>query len=411
MEILKKVAGTPMRFHSAVKRAIISGIILLLMPAMASAQSGSRYIKQLQGNQSVIVFVHGIFGDSISTWTNPNGAYFPALLVSDPFFSAYDVYVYEYPSRFLGTGFSIDEIAENMRLTLDTDLASDHKEIIFVSHSMGGLVTRAYLNKNRAAADRVRLAYFYSTPTTGSELASIASLVSRNPHLAKMKPMESADYLADLQRQWLDINFQIPSFCAYEKQSTYGINVVTQASASNLCNRRLDPIDADHITIVKPADTRDTPYLALKSAIQQTPPKVSANSATGVIHPVEAFLSHARAVEAQGYIGDQDTQTHTVFMRVNFRFLENRVNNVAYFRSFDDVSVKWISKSGGSGNSASAWFVLSPTETSPETFTAIVALKFSRRPEAGDRLIGRLRRGEAERSCAYLSGLSPTNMW
>src|SRR6516225_4529894 len=148
MEILKKVAGTPMRFHSAVKRAIISGIILLLMPAMASAQSGSRYIKQLQGNQSVIVFVHGICGDSISTWTNPNGAYFPALLVSDPFFSAYDVYVYEYPSRFLGTGFSIDEIAENMRLTLDTDLASDHKEIIFVSHSMGGLVTRAYLNKN-----------------------------------------------------------------------------------------------------------------------------------------------------------------------------------------------------------------------------------------------------------------------
>jgi triacylglycerol esterase/lipase EstA (alpha/beta hydrolase family) len=281
-----------MTLHCAVKRAIISAIILLLTPVLGSAQLGSRYTKQSQGNQSVIVFVHGIFGDSVSTWTNRNGAYWPDLLGSDPFFSRYDVYTYEYASRLVGTFFSIDEIAENMRLTLDADLVSDHKEIIFVSHSMGGLVTRAYLNKNRAAADRVRLAYFYSTPTTGSELASIASLVSRNPQLAQMRPMQSAEYLGDLQRQWLDINFQIPSFCAYEKQSTYGVNVVTQASASNLCNRRLDPIDADHITIVKPADTRDTPYLALKSAIQQTPPKVSADSETGVIHPVEKNFEH-----------------------------------------------------------------------------------------------------------------------
>jgi triacylglycerol esterase/lipase EstA (alpha/beta hydrolase family) len=266
-----QVARTPMTLHCAVKPAIISGIILMLAPVLASAQSGSRYIKQAQGDQSVIVFVHGIFGDSVSTWTNRNGAYWPSLLASDPFFSPYDVYVYEFASRFVGTGFSIDEIAENMRLTLDTDHVSDYKEIIFVSHSMGGLITRAYLNKNRAVADRVQLAYFYSTPTTGSELASIASLVSTNPQIAKMKPTQSDEYLADLQRQWLANNFQIPSFCAYEKQSTYGVKIVTQASASNLCNRRLDPIDSDHMGIVKPADTRDTPYLALKVAIQQTP--------------------------------------------------------------------------------------------------------------------------------------------
>jgi pimeloyl-ACP methyl ester carboxylesterase len=379
-----QVARTQMTLQRAVMRAVISAIILLLTPVLASAQSGSRYIKQSQGNQSVIVFVHGVFGDSVSTWTNRNGTYWPTLLGSDPFFSHYDVYVYEYASRFLGTGFSIDEIAENMRLTFDSDLVPDHKEIIFVSHSMGGLVTRAYLNKNRAAADRVRLAYFYSTPTTGSELASIASLVSRNPQLAKMRPMQSAEYLGDLQRQWLDINFQIPSFCAYEKQSTYGVNVVTQASASNLCNRRLDPIDADHMTIVKPANIRDTPYLALKAAIHETSPKVSADSMTGVIYPVDAFLSHEQAVKAQGYLFDKETQTHTVFMRINFRFLENRLNNIVYFASFDDVSIKWISKSGDSVGTAR--FVSAPSETNPETFTAIVKLEFSRRPEAGDRL-------------------------
>jgi pimeloyl-ACP methyl ester carboxylesterase len=369
-----------MTFSDSAKRAIVAAAFLLLTCVGGIGQTNSRYIKQGPGNQSVIVFVHGIFGDSISTWTNRNGAYWPALLTSDEFFSSYDAYVYEYTSRFVGSAFSIDEIAENMRLIFDADLVSDHKEIIFVSHSMGGLATRVYLNKNRNAAARVRLAYFYSTPTTGSELASIASLASGNPQLAKMRPMQSAEYLGDLQRQWLNINFEVPSFCAYEKQSTYGVNVVTQASASNLCNRRLDPIDADHLTIVKPASPRDTAYLALRAATQQTARK-AADIKTGIIRPVDAFLSHEKAVAAQRYISAGETQVHTAFIRMNFRFLENRLNNAAYFGSFDRIDANW------NGAQISAHLLSADHRAKPETFSAIVALEFPRRPSAGDTLI------------------------
>jgi len=86
-----------------------------------------------------------------------------------------------------------------------------------------------------------------------------------------MKPMQSTDYLADLQRQWLSANFSIPAFCAYETQTTSGVNVVTQASTSNLCNQRLDPINADHISIVKPTSVRDVRYIAFKTAVIQSP--------------------------------------------------------------------------------------------------------------------------------------------
>jgi pimeloyl-ACP methyl ester carboxylesterase len=139
-----------------------------------------------------------------------------------------------------------------MRLFFQADGVSSLRDVSFIAHSMGGLAARAYLLKNRDVAQNTRLLFFYSTPTTGSEVASITSLITNNPQLTGMKPMQSADYLGDLQRQWLAASFQIPSFCAYETRPTYGINVVTQASASNLCNRRLDPIDADHISIVKP---------------------------------------------------------------------------------------------------------------------------------------------------------------
>lgn len=259
--------------HLACRFLVITFAIVLTLTEARSASSASRYIRRSPDATSVIVFVHGIFGDSSETWTNANRTYWPTLLTTDSFFSEYDVYVYEYPSRFVGGGFSIDEIAENVRLLFEADQVADHKEIIFVAHSMGGLVTRAFLNRNPKVSERVRLAYFFSTPTTGSEIASIGALISANPGLAKMTPMTSDSYLADLQRQWLSLNYVIPSFCAYETRRTYGVNVVTQASASNLCNRRLDPIDADHLTIVKPEGPRDTSFLAFKSAIQAVPRK------------------------------------------------------------------------------------------------------------------------------------------
>jgi pimeloyl-ACP methyl ester carboxylesterase len=263
-----------MASHFACRFLILIFAIALTLTEARSESSASRYIiRKSPDAMSVIVFVHGIFGDSSETWTNANGTYWPTLLKTDPFFSEYDVYVYEYPSRFVGGNFSIDEIAENVRLLFEADQVADHKEIIFVTHSMGGLVTRAYLNRNPKVSERVRLIYFFSTPTTGSEITSIGALVSTNPGLAKMKPMTSESYLGDLQRQWLNVNNFIPSFCAYEKRTTYGVNVVTQQSASNLCNRRLDPIDADHMTIVKPDGPRDNSFLALKSAIQATPRK------------------------------------------------------------------------------------------------------------------------------------------
>ena len=66
---------------------------------------------------------------------------------------------------------SIDELAENLRLILDSEGIRSGPELIFVVHSMGGLVTRALLTKYRDIAQRVKLIYFFATPTTGSEQA------------------------------------------------------------------------------------------------------------------------------------------------------------------------------------------------------------------------------------------------
>jgi hypothetical protein len=59
----------------------------------------------------------------------------------------------------------------------------------------------------------------------------------------------------------------------------YGRIIVDQGSATNLCNEHIDPIDANHLTIVKPTDEESQSYRALKEAFEDTEPplhKVSA---------------------------------------------------------------------------------------------------------------------------------------
>ncbi|AKD56957.1 esterase/lipase family protein [Spirosoma radiotolerans] len=253
--------------------------VLLIVQVVLSRCSGvpqetdnvvSEYIRNDSKNAGIIVFVHGVTGNSRDTWTNQvTGAYWPKLIAEDSTFKNFNIYVYNYPSPVLGKSYNIDEIAENMRLVLNNDKIFNHKQVAFLSHSMGGLVTRSFLLKNRDFIPKVLMAYFFATPTTGSEVAGIANLLSNNPQFGKMLSMDSDSYLADKQRDWQAAGISFPCYCAYEIQNTYGQKIVQQQSATNLCNKRFDPIDANHIDIVKPANTSSTAYIAFKSAFEE----------------------------------------------------------------------------------------------------------------------------------------------
>lgn len=252
-------------------RAKLFAVIVLcgLSTYQKYAHAESKYLRNDDSNRQVIVFVHGVMGNSLDTWTNnETKAYWPSLIAQDQAFSNSNIFVLDFASPKIGVSFSVDELADNMRLILESNGVSLQTEIIFVAHSMGGLVTRAYLAKYRDVAKKVKFIYFLATPTTGAAIASIARLASFNPQFAKMVPMTSDSYLADLQRTWLASSelSSLPSYCAYELQFVAGLKIVEQQSATNLCNRRLDPMNYNHIDIVKPANAKADQYLAFKSA-------------------------------------------------------------------------------------------------------------------------------------------------
>ena len=215
-----------MLYHAAAQKTALCLFIALATVALGAAQTKPQatipWVRKLPTNHGVIVFVHGVTGDERSTWTSGD-QYWPAMLTHDPAFDGQNIYVYKYPSPTLGKAFSIDQIADNMRLVLTDDGVLGYSELSIISHSMGGLVTRAFLLKDRDVVPRIRMIYFFATPTTGSPYALLASIFSRNQQFMQLYPMRQTDsYLGPLQSDWLAAKFPFKSFCGYETQPLYG---------------------------------------------------------------------------------------------------------------------------------------------------------------------------------------------
>lgn len=270
----------PIRYLSAIWYTLLAAALLMACrngeeprpgPAPDPHPKYPGYYLKEPGNQGVIVFMHGVLGNAEGTWTNSTTkAFWPAIVKNDAEFKGFDIYIYQFPTTLFKRSMSIDKISEDLRLELQNAKVFDHKEVIFVCHSMGGLVTRSFLQKYQDYASQVSFIYFFSTPTEGSEIAVLAKWLSINPQYGDMVPISDTNYLANQLHAWLAAQFPIASYCAYEDQATAGQQVVPMRSAAALCNRPPTPISANHMEVVKPKDQDDKPHRALQNAFRET---------------------------------------------------------------------------------------------------------------------------------------------
>jgi pimeloyl-ACP methyl ester carboxylesterase len=248
-----------------------AALLLYFLSSINRAQC--EWIRHNPNSRGVVIFVHGLFGDARTTWTaEKTHTYWPEMLLNDPLFKDQDVYVLQYQSSWSNQGFSIDQLADKMRLELQSDGVLSHKHIIIVSHSMGGVLTRAFILRYRPISAQIRFLYFLATPTTGNSLARIASLFSKNAQVQSLLSLnQPGTYLAQQQSDWLAADLHLKSYCAYETKPLDHLIVVERDSATNLCSEHLSPIDADHRSIAKPESPSSESYRALKEAIMETP--------------------------------------------------------------------------------------------------------------------------------------------
>jgi len=233
----------------------------------------------------VIVFVHGLHGDR-TTWRAGNGAYWPDLVRTDPHFQNSDVVVAEYPTPSMRGTYSTTKLAEMLWQSLNKQHVWEHREVVFIAHSLGGLLTEEMLLNHPSDAAHVVFVVSYATPHEGSFVASMARIYDSDPLLTDLSSSDDNSFLADLEQRWRSVPYaaRIHRYCAYETQDTAsgaGIGrylhaharVVSYYSATYGCDVDTPPqkVNADHIDIVKPAGRQSDAYTFFAKVYRNNP--------------------------------------------------------------------------------------------------------------------------------------------
>lgn len=230
-----------------------------------------------------IVFIHGLGGDPYSTWKKDDH-FWPEWLAED--FPSVSIWTLEHPSAIFasmltGGGMSFAERARAIEDYLDAKNIGTYKPVVFVTHSLGGILAKAALRKSSdlAAGDNSTLlkstagVVFMATPHKGSSFANFAKVPMAPISDVAKELQKNSSHLDDLNEWYRNhsISNEVKTGAYYEKDKYLNkFQVVTKDSADpgvHLCNPI--PVDSDHFDICKFTDRENPIFLSIVKFIDR----------------------------------------------------------------------------------------------------------------------------------------------
>ena len=244
-----------------------------------------------------IVFVHGLTGDRERTWTK-NGTCWPQSLLPGEIPTA-RVMTYGYDAYFLRRhGPVLSHRIRDHALDLLNALAAsrakgeaEQRPIIFVVHSLGGIVCKdALVVANRGPEQYLHMIFesthgivFMATPHSGSALADMARLPMQvfglvrpvNSDLVSVLETQSevleriqSDFLA-LVRSRATLGSPFNIICFYESLPMSKMGIIVPKDSAILPGYHCGSIRADHRDIVRYETTEDPGFVDVVSVLQR----------------------------------------------------------------------------------------------------------------------------------------------
>lgn len=236
-----------------------------------------RWVQRTPGSIA-IVFVHGILSSGESCWLNKNGTYWPDLLASDLPHS--NICVATYTTGIDAHSFSVNDIANSLFEELRHESVMQHGQIVFVCHSMGGLVARRMLVAKQGSFVNKQIGVFLvASPSLGSAyanwLAPIAEFLGHAQARA-LRMGESNEWLTTLDEDFFTLveGFRIAGRELVEDQSIFRIGplsltqIVSPLSGERFFREPLRIGGTDHFSIAKPPNSEALQHKVLVEFIR-----------------------------------------------------------------------------------------------------------------------------------------------
>jgi len=233
-----------------------------------------RWIRKLGETASpiAVVFVHGVLSAGETCWRHQNGTYWPELLSRQEAIGDVGIYEFTYHTDFFSGSYNLGNIVDALKECLRLDGVNSARKIVFVAHSMGGIVARRYVVQrfDELVERGAELGLFLiASPSLGSSYASWLSPIAR------LMGHAQGQALAFCQNNvWLnDLNSDFRNVLARRKLAVHGRELVEDRfvvlKRLRILQQVVPPFSgaayfgeafkvplSDHFSIAKPVDSQ-----------------------------------------------------------------------------------------------------------------------------------------------------------
>jgi pimeloyl-ACP methyl ester carboxylesterase len=231
------------------------------------------------------VRLHGIFSNSNDCWRSPRGVFWPDLVKSDARLGNPGIYLGGYDTSFSSGLFRVYDAADQLLLYLKTPPPDGkpavlaRKKVIFVAHSLGGVVVRQMLVTHpELFQDKSIGLLLIASPSRGSLWADrLEPLAESFGNKMAMDLKRNNSFLDSLDRQFAEMvarKDKLPNLVGMDIFETkFIVRTFFGTSAQVVSANDTAPYfgaykvvpEADHFSIVKPESTRDVVHNYLVS--------------------------------------------------------------------------------------------------------------------------------------------------
>jgi pimeloyl-ACP methyl ester carboxylesterase len=244
-----------------------------------------------------IIFAHGVLSDGEGAWGRPP---WPQLLIDDGDLGEYGVYVFSYRTSLTSGTYSIGDATRTLKAHFDLEELWSQDRIVFVGHSMGGIIIRKFITTNqiRLASERIDVGLFLiASPSLGARAATTITALSwifGHTQVLALRFSQTNTWLNDLDAEFMTlkesgslhlVGKELVEDKALSVKRWFGLKrqLVEPFAAARYFGEPLKIADSDHISIAKPGSPKALQYRLLKRFLQTFSPR------SDILFPLSEF--------------------------------------------------------------------------------------------------------------------------